>query len=237
LELFSLPWWSALAAIIMIDLVLAGDNALVIGIAASRLRPDLRRNAIIFGAMGAIAVRTAFTLVVVWLLMIPGLLLAGGLLLLPIAYKLACPSAPEDGHKINPADNFWGAMRTIVIADALMGVDNVLAVGGAAQGRWDLVIIGLLVSIPLVVWGSSFIARLIERWPLIIAAGASVLVLTGLNMVTKDPLFNRYVIDNLVFDRVLQGIGTVAMFALGYRAYRRAQAAPHPAPSSAGSPP
>jgi YjbE family integral membrane protein len=237
LELFSLPWWSALAAIIMIDLVLAGDNALVIGIAASRLRPDLRRNAIIFGAMGAIGVRTALTLFVVWLLKIPGLLLVGGILLLPIAYKLACPSAPDQGHKIDPADNFWGAMRTIVIADTLMGVDNVLAVGGAAQGRWDLVIIGLLVSIPLIVWGSTFIARLIERWPLIIAAGASVLVLTGLNMITKDPLFNDYVIDNVVFDRVLQAIGTVAMFVLGYRAYRRAQAVRGAVHSSAGSQP
>lgn len=226
MELFSLPWWSALAAIIMIDLVLAGDNALVIGIAASRLRPDLRRNAIIFGAMGAIAVRTALTLVVVWLLKVPGLLLVGGVLLLPIAYKLACPSAPgSGGHQIAAADHFWGAMRTIIIADTLMGVDNVLAVGGAAQGRWDLVIIGLLVSVPLIVWGSTFIARLIERWPLIIAAGASVLVLTGLNMLTKDPLFDRYVIDNAVFDRAVQAIGTATMFVLGYRAYRRGQAA------------
>jgi YjbE family integral membrane protein len=218
----SLAWWTALAAIIMIDLVLAGDNALVIGIAASRLRPELRMRAIIFGAMGAIGVRTALTLIVVWLLQIPGLLLIGGVLLLPIAYKLACPSNPDGGgHKIAAADNFWGAMRTIIVADMLMGIDNVLAVGGAAQGRWDLVIIGLLVSIPLVVYGSTFIARLIERWPLIIAIGASVLALTGTNMITKDPLFDSYVIDNLVVDRVLQAVATAAMFWFGYRAYRR----------------
>jgi YjbE family integral membrane protein len=218
----SLAWWTALAAIIMIDLVLAGDNALVIGIAASRLRPELRKRAIIFGAMGAIGVRTALTLIVVWLLQIPGLLLIGGVLLLPIAYKLACPSNPDGGgHKIAAADNFWGAMRTIIVADMLMGIDNVLAVGGAAQGRWDLVIIGLLVSIPLVVYGSTFIARLIERWPLIIAIGASVLALTGTNMITKDPLFDSYVIDNLVVDRVLQAVATAAMFWFGYRAYRR----------------
>jgi YjbE family integral membrane protein len=226
----SLAWWTALAAIIMIDLVLAGDNALVIGIAASRLRPELRKRAIIFGAMGAIGVRTALTLIVVWLLQIPGLLLIGGVLLLPIAYKLACPSNPDGGgHKIAAADNFWGAMRTIIVADMLMGIDNVLAVGGAAQGRWDLVIIGLLVSIPLVVYGSTFIARLIERWPLIIAIGASVLALTGTNMITKDPLFDSYVIDNLVVDRVLQAVATAAMFWFGYRAYRRGRVT---APSS-----
>jgi YjbE family integral membrane protein len=222
LELFSLAWWTALATIIMIDLVLAGDNALVIGIAASRLRADLRTKAIVFGAMGAIGVRTLLTLVVVWLLQIPGLLLIGGILLLPIAYKLACPSAPDGGgHKIAAADNFWGAMKTIVIADALMGIDNVLAVGGAAHGRWDLVIIGLLVSIPLVVYGSTFIAKMIQRWPLIIAIGASVLVLTGMSMITKDPLFDRYVFDNVTVDRVLQGVATLLMLGLGVRAHRR----------------
>jgi YjbE family integral membrane protein len=230
LEILSIPWWTALATIIMIDLVLAGDNALVIGIAASRLRPDLRKKAIIFGAMGAIMVRTVLTLAVVWLLQIPGLLLLGGVLLLPIAYKLACPSAPEGGHKIPAAENFWAAMKTIIVADMLMGVDNVLAIGGAAHGRWDLVIIGLLVSIPLIVWGSTFIARMIERWPLIIAIGASVLVLTGMSMITKDPLFNTYVIDDLLVDRLLQGGATLAMFVIGYRAYRRSAAAVPAAP-------
>lgn len=224
MELFSLPWWTALATIIMIDLVLAGDNALVIGIAASRLRPELRKKAIIFGAAGAIGVRTLLTLGVVWLLKIPGLLLVGGLLLLPIAYKLAVPSGSDDGHKIPAAENFWAAMKTIIVADALMGVDNVLAIGGAAHGRWDLVIIGLLVSIPLVVWGSTFIARLIERWPLVIALGASVLVLTGMSMITKDPLFDTYVINDPFIDRVLQAVATVAMFVIGYRAYRRGTA-------------
>jgi YjbE family integral membrane protein len=221
LELFSLAWWTALATIIMIDLVLAGDNALVIGIAASRLRGDLRRKAIVFGAMGAIGVRTVLTLAVVWLLQIPGLLLIGGALLLPIAYRLACPSQSVSGHRIAAADNFWAAMKTIIVADALMGIDNVLAVGGAAHGRWELVIIGLLVSIPLIVYGSTFIARMIERWPLIIAIGASVLVLTGMGMITKDPVFDRYVYDNVTVDRVLQGAATLAMFAIGYRAYRR----------------
>jgi YjbE family integral membrane protein len=221
MELFSTAWWAALATIIVIDLVLAGDNALVIGIAASRLPPDLRRKAIVFGAAGAIAVRTALTLVVVWLLKIPGLLLVGGLLLLPIAYKLACPAEAADGLEHAAADSFWGAMKTIVIADALMGVDNVLAIGGAAHGRWDLVIIGLLVTIPLVVWGSSFVTRLMDRWPLVAAIGASILALTGAGMVVKDPLFDQYLFDDVMLDRFLQAGAAIVMFLLGWRALRR----------------
>lgn len=224
MELFSAAWWTALATIIVIDLVLAGDNALVIGIAASRLRPDLRRKAIIFGAAGAIAVRTALTLVVVWLLKIPGLLLIGGLLLLPIAYKLAKPAADGGGHEHSAADSFWGAMKTIIIADALMGVDNVLAIGGAANGRWDLVIIGLLVTIPLVVWGSGFVTKMMDRWPLLAAIGASILALTGAGMIVKDPLFDQFVLDHTTFDRVLQVATALAMFVLGYRAYKRSGA-------------
>lgn len=225
MELFSSGWWAALASIIVIDLVLAGDNALVIGIAASRLRPDLRRKAIFFGSFGAIAVRATLTLVVVWLLQIPGLLLAGGLLLLPIAYKLANPSGGGEEHgEHGAADTFWGAMKTIIIADALMGVDNVLAIGGAAHGRWDLVIIGLLVTVPLVVWGSSFVTRLMDRWPLVAAIGASILALTGAGMVVKDPLFDQYVIDSVMVDRVLQVVAALAMFAIGYLALRRGKA-------------
>ncbi|HYF59968.1 MAG TPA: TerC family protein [Burkholderiaceae bacterium] len=223
MELFSHAWWMALASIIVIDLVLAGDNALVIGIAASRLPPHLRRKAIVFGAAGAIIVRAALTLVVVWLLRIPGLLLIGGLLLLPIAWKLARPAdAGTDAHGHAAAETFWGAMKTIIIADALMGVDNVLAIGGAAQGRWDLVIIGLLVTIPLVVWGSGFVTRMLERWPLLAAFGAAILAVTGAGMLVKDPLFDQYVIDSLTFDRGAQVVSAVVMFVAGWLAWKRA---------------
>lgn len=228
MELFDTAWWTALATIIVIDLVLAGDNALVIGIAASRLRPDLRRKAIVFGAIGAIAVRTALTLVVVWLLKIPGLLLIGGALLLPIAYKLAVPSEGGGEHGHDAPDSFWGAMKTIIIADALMGVDNVLAIGGAAHGRWDLVIIGLLVTIPLVVWGSGFVTKLMDRWPLMAAVGASILALTGAGMIVKDPIFDQYVIDHATVDRMLQIGAALAMFTFGYRAYKRGGAGSTP---------
>ncbi len=222
MEFFSFPWWYALATIIVIDLVLAGDNALVIGMAASKLRPDLRRKAIMWGSVGAIAVRGAMALVVVWLLNVPGLLALGGLLLLPIAYKLAVPaeeSANASAHEASTS--FWGAMKTIVIADALMGVDNVLAIGGAAGGRWELVIIGLVITVPMIVYGSGWVARAIERWPVLVAGGAAVLALTGAGMIVKDPMFDRYVVDHATIDWAIKGFAALAMFTIGYRAYRR----------------
>ena len=135
MELFSPEFFSALFAIVVIDLVLAGDNAIVIALAARNLPPELRNKAIGWGTVGAIVVRSAMTIVVVWLLKIPGLLLAGGALLLWIAYKLLVDSGQDEGHNVSPSTNFWGAMRTIVVADAVMGLDNVLAVAGAANGR------------------------------------------------------------------------------------------------------
>ena len=186
----SAPWWSALFAIILIDLVLAGDNAIVIALAARHLPDKLKRKAIIWGTVGAIGVRSIMTLGVVWLLKIPGLMLIGGLGLLWVAYKLL---ADDSGHNDNgnlAATTFWGAMKTIVVADALMGVDNVLGVAGAAQGAMDLVIIGLLVSVPIVVLGSSVVLKLVERFPIIISIGAAVLAATAAKMIVSEPLLD-----------------------------------------------
>ena len=150
MELFSAAWLSALLAIVLIDLVLAGDNAIVIALAARRLPAHLQKRAIVWGTVGAIIVRSLMTIGVVWLLKIPGLMLVGGLGLVWIAYKLLLPQeGGHDEHGAGPS-TFWGAMKTIVIADALMGVDNVLGVAGAAKGSFDLVVIGLLISVPIV---------------------------------------------------------------------------------------
>ena len=182
MELFSAPWWSALLAIILIDLVLAGDNAILIALAARNLPPALQRKAILWGTVGAIVVRSLMTLGVVWLLKIPGLMLVGGLGLLWIAYQLLGEQTGD--HE--------GAMKTIVVADALMGVDNVLGVAGAAHGAMDLVVLGLLISIPIVVFGSSLVLRLVERWPVIIQLGAAVLAFTAAKMVLAEPLLAEY---------------------------------------------
>jgi YjbE family integral membrane protein len=189
MEFLSAPWWSALLAIILIDLVLAGDNAIVIALAARHLPDKLRRKAILWGTVGAIAVRSVMTLGVVWLLQIPGLMLAGGLGLLWIAYKLLADEGGGEHH--GPAiTTFWGAMKTIVVADALMGVDNVLGVAGAAHGAMDLVVIGLLISVPIVVLGSTAVLKLVERFPVIIQLGAAVLAYTAAQMIVNEPLLD-----------------------------------------------
>lgn len=193
MELFSAPWWSALLAIVLIDLVLAGDNAIVIALAARNLPSHLQKKAIVWGTVGAIAVRSVMTLCVVWLLQIPGLMLVGGLGLLWIAYRLIADTGEGDEHG-PAASTFWGAMKTIIVADALMGVDNVLGVAGAANGSFDLVVIGLLISIPIVVLGSKLVLRLVEKWPVIIHLGAAVLAFTAAQMIINekllDPIFD-----------------------------------------------
>jgi len=187
MELLTPAFFSALAAIIVIDLVLAGDNAIVIALAARSLPDHLRSRAVIWGTVGAVVVRSVMTLGVVWLLKVPGLLALGGLLLLWIAYKLLV-NDEKPGEHIAAASTFGSAMRTIIIADAVMGVDNVLAVAGAAHGSYLLVVLGLLISIPIVIWGSTLILKYTERFPVIVYIGSAVLVFTGAKMFLSEPV-------------------------------------------------
>jgi YjbE family integral membrane protein len=197
-------WLSALAAIVLIDIVLAGDNAIVIALAARSLPAHLQRKAIVWGTVGAIVVRAVMTLAVVWLLQVPGLMLAGGIGLIWIAYRLLAPAGTGEEH--GPvATTFFGAMKTIVIADALMGVDNVLGVAGAAHGSFDLVVIGLLISVPIVVSGSALVLKLVERFPAIIQIGAGVLAFTAAKMIVSEPLLDS------VFDP--HALARIALYA------------------------
>jgi YjbE family integral membrane protein len=181
-------FWSALAAIVVIDLVLAGDNAIVIALAARNLPLAVQRRAVIWGTVGAVVVRSSLTVVVLWLLEIPGLMAAGGALLAWIAYRLLAGNEEGKDHGVAPALSFWAAMRTIVIADAVMGLDNVLAVAGAAHGSVMLVVLGLVVSIPIVVWGSTLILHWIERFPSLLYIGGAVLAWTAAKMLAEEPL-------------------------------------------------
>ena len=183
---------SALLAIVVIDIVLAGDNAIVIALAARALPAQLQKRAILWGAVGAIGVRSLMTVIVVWLLNIPGLLLAGGAMLVWIAYRLLRPDAGEGETHGPVATTFWGAMRTIVIADAVMGLDNVLAVAGAAHGSYLLVVTGLVISVPIVVWGSTLVLKVVERYPGVVYVGAGVLVWTAAKMITGEPLLKPW---------------------------------------------
>jgi YjbE family integral membrane protein len=219
MEFLSAPWWSALLAIVLIDLVLAGDNAVVIALAARNLPHHLQKRAIIWGACGAIVVRSAMTLGVVWLLGIPGLMLAGGLGLLWIAYKLLAGDHDDDKHG-PAATTFWGAMKTIVVADALMGIDNVLGVAGAAHGEFLLVILGLLISVPIVVFGSTVVLKLVQRFPVIIQAGAAVLAFTASKMIVDEPLLAD-VFDQAVLRWVTYAAAITGVLAAGWWATHR----------------
>lgn len=195
MELFSMEFLSALLSIIIIDLVLAGDNAIVIGLAARNLPKHQQKKAVIWGTVGAVVIRALATLFVVWLLNVPGLLLVGGILLVWIAYKLL---VEEKGHDVEAVGSLWEAIRTIVIADALMGLDNVLAVAGAAHGNFLLVILGLLISVPIMVWGSTLILKWIERFPIIITIGAGVLAWTAAKMIVEEPFLDQYFANPVV---------------------------------------
>ena len=220
MEPFSAAWLSALLAIVLIDLVLAGDNAIVIALAARKLPPALRTKAIVWGTVGAIVVRTLMTVGVVWLLKIPGLMGVGGLGLVWVAYKLLVPNDEGPSHEPS-ANTFWGAMKTIVIADALMGIDNVLGVAGAAKGSMELVVIGLLISVPIVVWGSTLVLKLVDRFPAITYLGAGVLAYTAAHMVVAEPLLDA-VFDASLLNRVLAHVLLIAgVLAAGAWSARR----------------
>jgi YjbE family integral membrane protein len=204
---------TALLSIIMIDLVLAGDNAILIGLAARKLPKHQQKKVILWGSLGAIIIRVVATLFVVWLLEVPGLHLVGGLLLVIIAYKLLVDDG--DHGDVKAADNFWGAIRTVLIADALMGLDNVLAVAGASHGNMLLVILGLIISVPVVMWGSTIILKWIERFPVIVTIGAAILAWTASKMIVGEGFlsgifangFAKYGFEILVVLAVV-GLGT-----------------------------
>ena len=209
---FGPEFLSALLAIVVIDLVLAGDNAIVIALAARNLPRTLQKRAIVWGSLGAVVVRASITVAVLWLLGVPGLMLAGGLMLVWIAYKLLAGN--DNGgaeHEVAPAKGFWGAMRTIVVADAVMGLDNVLAVAGAAHGSVLLVVTGLVISIPIVVWGSTLILRWIERFPALLYVGGAVLAWTAAKMIADEPLYQEWLearpgVKSLVFVFTVGGV-------------------------------
>lgn len=186
MEFLSMQFFTALGTIILLDILLGGDNAVVIAMAANKLSPALRKKAILIGTAGAVIIRLIMTFIAVWLLTIPYLQVIGGLILLPIAVKLLVPEEHHD--EVKASDNLMGAIKTIIIADAAMGIDNVLAIAGASHGSFLLVAIGFLVSIPIIVGGSTIIGRLMDRFPVILYAGAGLLGWTAGSMIGHDKI-------------------------------------------------
>lgn len=195
---------TAVFAIIVIDLVLSGDNAVVIGMAARRLSPENRRRAIIFGGAGAVGLRVLFTAMAALLLDIPYLQLIGGVLLVWIAWRLLKPSG--HGEHVSEANTLGEAIRTIVMADVVMSLDNILAVGGAADGDLRLLLFGLLLSIPILLLGSELVARLLGRFPALLYLGVLVLLHTAVTMILEDPF-----VEHRVAEPPVLGIWAIAL--------------------------
>lgn len=226
--------FSDILRIVVIDLVLSGDNAVVIGMAARRLSSENRRRAIIFGGAGAIGLRVLFTAMAALLLGVPYLQAAGGLLLLYIAYKLVRPQ--DHGAHVGEAGSLREAIRTIILADVVMSLDNILAVGGVAHGNLWLLLFGLALSIPIILLGSELVARLLGRFPVMIYVGAAVLILTAVEMVLEDDLIHNVYAAGQLELWSITAVLTAVVVALGMRAQRdsaavAARPADRPAPS------
>lgn len=206
-------------SIIIIDLILSGDNAVVIGMAAGRLTAENRRKAIIIGGVGAVVLRIIFTAMAAILLDIPYLEAIGGLVLLWIAFKLTKP----DDHEANvtEANSLGEAIRTIILADVVMSLDNILAVGGAAHGNLWLLLFGLTLSIPIILFGSNLVANGLARYPLLVFIGAIVLVHTAVEMFLND-----HIVAGWWHATTLQSWGIIIaisllLIAIGYRDRRK----------------
>ncbi|WP_269506871.1 TerC family protein [Burkholderia sp. IMCC1007] len=231
LEFLTSLHWGAILQIVIIDILLGGDNAVVIALACRNLPANQRLRGVVWGTAGAILLRVVLIAFAVALLDVPFLKLGGGLLLLWIGIKLMAPAA--DAHDdIKPAARLWDAVKTIVIADAVMSLDNVIAIAGAAEQadpshRIALVIFGLLVSVPIIVWGSTLVLKLLDRFPVVVALGAGLLGWIAGGLIVNDPVGDRWpVLDTQPALYGASIAGALFVVAIGY-ALRNRRSAPH----------
>lgn len=199
MDIFSPEFWVAVLQIIAIDIVLGGDNAIVIALACRRLPKEQRNRGIFWGVFGAIALRVVLISFALTLLAIPFLKIIGALLLVWIGIKLLQPEPENSKHEIDASTTLLGAIKTIIIADVVMSLDNVIAIAGAAKDSVGLVIFGLIVSVPIIVWGSKLIMQLMDRFPIIIIIGAGLLGWIAGDMAITDVAINEWVSTNAIF--------------------------------------
>ena len=218
MDMFSTEYLLSLGAIVLLDLVLGGDNAIIIGMAAHKLPEATKRKVIYYGIAGALIIRTVMTVAAVELLDVPFLQFLGGLLLLPIAFKLGNPA--EEEHSIDQGSSFWGAIKIILVADALMGIDNVLAIAGASKGDFSLIVLGLLISIPILIWGSQFITKLIHKFSFLVQVGALVLAWTSASMMLDDPIVGNIFREYFGNIDVIFSVGLLLIVFIGIN-YRK----------------
>ncbi len=216
-------FWAALGSIILANVLLSGDNAVVIAMAARGLPANQQRRAIVLGSAAAIVMRIVLTLIAVKMLGLPWLKLAGGLALLWIGANLMSEEEAHPGGDAPPI-GIGAAVRTILLADLVMSLDNVLAVAAAAQGNTVLLVVGLAVSIPLIVFGSTLILKVMERFPVIITAGAALLGWLAGEMMLSDPALSAWLGDPPASaPRIAGGIGAVLVVTAGKLLRRRAR--------------
>lgn len=219
-EFLTAQFWLAVGQIIMIDILLGGDNAVVIALACRQLPPDLRTKGILWGTAGAIVLRVILIAFALTLLAIPFLKIVGAVLLLWIGVKLLMPQ-DEDGHSdIHGSDKLWAAVKTVIIADLVMSIDNVIAVAGAAtsaggQHQLPLVIFGLLVSIPIIIWGSQLVLKLMDRFPLIITVGGMLLGWIAGTMAHSDPAVKDWIPQSALWSYGMGVAGAALVLATG----------------------
>jgi YjbE family integral membrane protein len=227
LETLAAPeFWIGLGVIIWVNIILSGDNAVVIALAARSLPKHQQKQAIFWGAGAAVLLRIALTIVAVKLLEFPFLKLVGGAALLWIAVKLLVPEDEDDGE-VAASTQLWGAIKTILIADLVMSTDNVIAVAAAAKGSIVLLVLGLVISIPLVVFGATLLMVLMERYPIIITLGAAVLGWTAGEMGVTDPAVADWVKTNAHWlDWIAPVLGAILVVVVGKWLGSRKEAAP-----------
>ena len=210
-----MDYFVALMQIMMVNIVLSGDNAVVIALACRNLTPEQRKTGIFWGVAGAIGLRVVLTVFAAMVMGLPWLKLVGGVLLIWIAVKLMLPEEDE-GHDIQASSHLWGAVKTIIVADFVMSLDNVIAVAGAAHGSLALLLFGLAVSIPLIVWSSQLILHWMERWPVIILLGAGLLGYVAGQMIFTDPGVLGLLPELPKWiDKVAGAVGAVMVVAIG----------------------
>ncbi|MEO6563609.1 MAG: TerC family protein [Nitrosospira sp.] len=218
-------FWVAVLQIIAIDIVLGGDNAVVIALACRRLPEKQRNLGIFWGVFGAIGLRVVLIFFALTLLAIPFLKIVAALLLLWIGIKLLQPEPQSNGHQIDASTTLPGAIKTIIIADAVMSLDNVIAIAGAAKDSIGLVIFGLVVSVPIIVWGSKLVMKLMDRFPIVIVIGAGLLGWIAGDMSVTDAFTKEWVNVNAAFLHWFVPIfGALLVVIIGKRLAARTQA-------------
>lgn len=215
MDITSPAFWVAVAQIIAIDIVLGGDNAVVIALASRRLPEAQRKLAIFWGVFGAIALRVVLIFFALQLLQIPYLKVVGAILLFWIGLKLMAPQHDGD-HEIDASSNLFGAVKTIIVADAVMSLDNVIAIAGAAKDSIGLVVFGLLVSVPIIVYGSKLVLMLMDRFPIVIVGGAALLGWIAGDMFVHDVVVKEWMLANAAWLKYGAPIaGAVLVVAVG----------------------